>query len=254
MRIAVLITARLGSTRLPKKHLLPANGRPILQYLVDSITREFKPEITAGVVVLAIATSERPENRAFESTINGCEVFAGSDGNIPFRHLQAAEHFDADAILSVDGDDILCSPRAMRIVFDALQTGASLAKTEGLPLGMNASGYSTSALRNALANFEYDSIFETGWGRVFEGVPVKSVKLDFAAADNLRFTLDYEEDYLFFTALLGEEAVATRSASDAEIIALVLSRHLDAITKPVVDEYWKNFYGNIEIEKRRRIE
>lgn len=252
MKVAVLVTARLGSTRLPRKHLLVAAGKPMLQHLVDAIDREFVREVADGSAVVVIATSERPENLEFGEAIHGCTVFAGSDGNVPLRHLQAAEALGADAILSVDGDDILCSPRAMRAVFERLRAGALLVKTEGLPLGMNAWGYGTALLRTALERFRNDDLLETGWGRVFEGVVSEVERLDCAAPDRLRFTLDYEEDYRFFSALLAEERVAAGMASEAEIVALVLSRGLDRITQPVVDEYWRNFHKHVEEEEHSR--
>lgn len=251
MRVALLITARLGSTRLARKHLLPVSGKPILQYLVDAVNREFAAEVARGEVVPAIATSERPENGEFSRAIRGCAVFAGSDENIPLRHLQALERFEADAVLSIDGDDILCSPRAMRAVHGALVRGALLAKTEGLPLGMNAMGYSGLVLRRALERFG-DGKLETGWGRIFEGVASETANIPCDAPDNLRFTLDYEEDYRFFAALLESPAIGSGAASDDDIVRTVLARGLDKITQPLVDEYWKNFYGNIEKEKERR--
>jgi spore coat polysaccharide biosynthesis protein SpsF len=251
MRAAILITARLGSTRLARKHLLPVGGKPILQYLIDAINREFSDEIARDEVIVAIATSERPENGEFSKAISGCAVFAGSDENIPLRHSQAADSFNADTIISVDGDDILCSPRAMRAVYSALCAGANLVKTTGLPLGMNATGYSSSVLRLAIDRFGRNNTLETGWGRVFAGIDPVEIKLRCEAPDNLRFTLDYEEDYRFFSALLEEPAVVDGSADDVAIVRNVLARGLDKITQPLVDEYWKNFYANIDREKER---
>jgi len=51
-----------------------------------------------------------------------------------------------------------------------LTEGASVAKTTGLPLGMNSWGYSTAALAQALPGAN-QALLETGWGRVFEGIP-----------------------------------------------------------------------------------
>jgi len=231
--------------------LLPVRGKPIIQYLVNAINNEFSAEKAAHKVVVAIATSERTENLEFSSAVEGCEVFTGSDENIPLRHLQAAEYFSADAIISVDGDDILCSPAAMRGVFIALLNGALFAKTEGLPLGMNASGYATAVLRKALEKYEDADILETGWGRVFEGVPVTKIEMLCIAPENLRFTLDYEEDFKFFNALIHNEAIASRLASDLEIVSFVMSHKLDSITQPVVEKYWENFYNRVDMEKGR---
>jgi spore coat polysaccharide biosynthesis protein SpsF len=250
--IVILITARLGSTRLPRKHLLLVNGKPILQHLIDAINREFLHEIDAGFVSVVIATSERPENREFKDRLTACEVFFGSDGNIPLRHAQAAEAYVAQGIISVDGDDILCSPRAMRSVFWKLQEGEELVKTEGLPLGMNASGYSTALLRRALGAFEKSELLETGWGRVFEAMTPFVIRFECESTEDLRFTLDYDEDFKFFSTLLHDPEVATGMLDESGIVKLVRSRGLNLITRPVVDRYWDNFYSNIESEKGRK--
>src|SRR5437762_5871819 len=59
-------SARLGSQRLNRKHLLQVNGRPLLQYLIDRIRTEFKTEFRQKEVKLAIATSVEQENKDFE--------------------------------------------------------------------------------------------------------------------------------------------------------------------------------------------
>lgn len=252
MRVGVLITARLGSTRLPRKHLLPVHGKPILQYLVDAINREFASEIAHGEMVVAIATSVYPENQEFKTAIQGCGVFAGSDENIPLRHLQAAESLMIDAILSVDGDDILCAPQAMRAAYESLLTGARFVKTEGLPLGMNISGYSTDILKSALKQYGSGGLLETGWGRVFGDIEPVRITLKCRAPDSLRFTLDYKEDYMFFSALLDEPSIVSGDITACEIADLVLARGLDRITQPIADEYWANFNANVKNEEARR--
>ena len=39
MKIAAIIQARLGSKRLPAKHLLKINGKPIIWYLVQRLKK-----------------------------------------------------------------------------------------------------------------------------------------------------------------------------------------------------------------------
>jgi spore coat polysaccharide biosynthesis protein SpsF (cytidylyltransferase family) len=249
MKIAALITARLGSTRLSRKHLLPVAGKPILQYLVDAIRREFQSEIINGDFLVVLATSEKPENKDFLAALDNCDVYFGSDGNIPLRQFQAAKHFGASAVISVDGDDILCSTRAMRAVYTALAEGSAYAGTTGLPLGMNAMGYSATTLAQSLASLGEDVLLETGWGRVFDDIPKHTVTIDCPAPDNLRFTLDYNEDYVFFRTLLEMPEVASGEATDTRIVQIVQDRELDRITQPVVDTYWRNFRDNLAKEE-----
>ena len=114
MKTGILILARCGSTRLSKKHLQPVNGEPVFCYLVRRIRQFFRAEIEAEKLRIIVATGDEPENRAFEGVVGDvAQVFYGSTRNIPLRELQAAEVLNLDYIISVDGDDILCSPAGM---------------------------------------------------------------------------------------------------------------------------------------------
>jgi spore coat polysaccharide biosynthesis protein SpsF len=252
MKTGFLICARLGSTRLPRKHLLPASGEPFVLHLIRRINHEFRAERSSGKAVVAIIASDEPENRDFVPALRGeGDVFFGSIENIPLRQMQAACHFGLDAIMSVDGDDILCSVEGMRAVHTALGGGAAYAKTNGLPLGMNVSGYRTAFLEQAMCGRDQNTL-ETGWTRIFE--TASPVVIDYrspAADDKLRFTLDYDEDARFFKTVierLGDKAAA---ATDAEIVDLVWREKIFEINAGLAAEYWQNFYRLQKAEAER---
>jgi len=252
LRTGIFITARLGSTRLEKKHLLPVNGHPLLYFLISRIVREFEKEINTNEICIVIVTSDEPDNRRFEDLSNsGATVFYGSPNNIPLRHLQAAKAHMLDAVVAVDGDDILCSTRGMRAVYDALIKGASYIKTSNLPFGMNSAGYTLGFVESAL-NGHHEESLETGWGRIFGTENMLDIHIPFPVTDNaLRFTLDYDEDYRFFKTLI--EALGDRvfTACDEEIIGLVMDKGLYTINEPIAKQYWENFYEEQEREIRR---
>jgi spore coat polysaccharide biosynthesis protein SpsF len=238
MKTGILITARLGSTRLKRKHLLPVLGHPILYYLLSE-----------GTVEVFISTSDEPENRAFEQfSDDNTRVFYGSKSNIPLRHLQTADTHCLDSIIAVDGDDILCSVNGMQALYQFVRKGGHYVKTSGLPFGMNSMGYSRSFLETSVRRRTKETL-ETGWGRIFDtslltdiviALPVKS--------DALRFTLDYEEDYRFFTSvieLLGDKIL---TAQDEEIVHMVLENRLHAINESISEDYWRNFRLAQEME------
>ena len=66
MKTGILISARLGSTRLKRKHLLKVSDKPIFHYLLKRISMEFQEEINKKEVEVIIATSDEPENRIFK--------------------------------------------------------------------------------------------------------------------------------------------------------------------------------------------
>lgn len=250
MRTGILVTARLGSTRLGRKHLLPAAGRPLISYLLERIRAEFNKEIADGTACVVIATADEPENRDFENPGNGeARVFYGSSNNIPLRHLQAAKHLGLDFIVAVDGDDILCSAKGMRTVYGELINGAEYVKTCGLPFGMNSMGYSTVFLQKSLSGYETDTL-ETGWGRIFDETRLKEIEAGFPFKDNsLRFTLDYKEDYEFFKAVIEDLGEEIGTATDAAIVRRALDARLFVINERVSKEYWENFNRHMEKEK-----
>jgi spore coat polysaccharide biosynthesis protein SpsF (cytidylyltransferase family) len=252
MKTGILITARLGSTRLEKKHLLPVNEKPLILYLIERIQCEFDEEISHQDVKIIIATSDDAENRKFEDFIkHGIGVFYGAVNNIPLRHSQTATAYNLDAVISIDGDDILCSPRGMREVFRALCTGASFVKTSNLPFGMNCMGYAASFLAAAIRNNAGETL-ETGWGRIFDAGQLRDIAIPFSIQnDALRFTLDYEEDYQFFKALIETCGDRIVRMTDEEIIKTVLRDGIYRINEPISKQYWENFYHMQKQEMER---
>lgn len=252
MKTGILITARIGSTRLEKKHLLPVNGKPIIDYLIERIRREFFQEIERNDVQIIVATSDEPENRIFASILDSrAAVFYGSINNIPLRHHQTAISHKLDAVISIDGDDILCSPRGMREVYRALASGAPYVKTSTLPFGMNSSGYAAPFLATAIKNHASDTL-ETGWGRIFDESQITDIPVPFPSQnESLRFTLDYEEDYQFFKVLIEKFGDRIVQATDEDILEIVLQNELFRINEQISKAYWDNFYRlqKQEIEK-----
>ena len=243
MKIGLFITARLGSTRLPRKHLLPVKGRPLIHFLLKRIQAEFQNELAEASCRLAVVTSDEPENRAFEQfCAEGVAVFYGSKSNIPFRHLQAARALAVDAIVSIDGDDILCSVKGMRSVYDALAHDRPYVKTANLPFGMNSGGYSRDFLESSLIG-RTDDVLETGWSHIFDATKLKELSMTCPVQnDSLRFTLDYQEDFQFFTAVIESIGEAVITAPDELIVSRVLDEKLYLITEPIMKQYWENFY------------
>ncbi len=251
MKTGIFITARLGSKRLEKKHLLQVSGHPLLYFLIKRITQEFQKELINEKVKLLIVTSEEDENRAFEAFMkDGATVFHGSIHNIPLRHLQAAKAYSVDSIISVDGDDILCSVKGMRSVYDSLIKGAQYVKTSNLPFGMNSMGYAKDFLESSSKDHLEDTL-ETGWGRIFDQNKILDITIPFPVQDNaLRFTLDYHEDYEFFKSVIEGFGNRIFEAQDEDIVNLVIDKKLYKINESISNQYWESFYK----DRRREIQ
>lgn len=240
--LGILITARLGSTRLPDKHLLEVNGNPIMSYLLNRILRGFGNEIENGKAEVIIATSAEPFNLKFKQLNPSVSCFYGDIRNIPLRHLQTAYNFGLDYIVAVDGDDILCSVQAMKDVAEMLKAGEKYVTTKGLPFGLNTFGYSTKYLEKSVQK-NNEKVLETGWGRIFEEkMATKKHYSDVKAHEKkLRFTLDYEEDLNFFSHIIKDLKNQIFEMSDSELVSYVLENKIYKINKARIEEYWNNF-------------
>jgi glutamate-1-semialdehyde 2,1-aminomutase len=250
MHIGILVTARMGSSRLSDKHLRDMAGRPALNWLIDRIATEFHGEMTAKTASLYIATGNTGRNKALSALTDGTKalMFFGDDDNVPLRHLQAAETHGFDAILSVDGDDIFCAPEAMRAVYDALANGKPLSKTSGLPLGMNAWGYTTPTLAAALEGAN-PRLLETGWGRIFDEIDAQNVLLFCPNADHVRATLDYPQDLLFFNEC-ARRIPEWSTLPTVEFVQAIVARKLHHLNASVNNLYWENFNMSIKNEQQ----
>ena len=243
MTTGIFVTARVGSTRLPQKHLIDAHKKKFIEWLVGRYVHGFSDEISRGEVKVVIVTSTERGNEKFRELFSrdNVSVFFGDNDNIPLRHLQCALNLDISYIISIDGDDILCSVRGAERVREKLLEGAMMVKTEGLPLGMNVMGYSTEFLRTSLKNVN-SKVLETGWGRIFDASKIENIVLDkLPESDALRLTLDYEVDAEFFKTVISGIGDRILQISDKELVKYIVEHKLYLLNKEVNEEYWANF-------------
>lgn len=247
MKYGIFITARLGSTRLPDKHLKSVRGKPSMQYLLERIYNTFVQEGHAESVKIIITTSAEEMNTAFRQFESLAKVFFGDIKNIPLRHFQAALTHNIDSIIAVDGDDILCSPQAMLKVRNQLERGCDYVTTKGLPFGLNAFGYSVNFLAEALQRNK-EEVLETGWGRIFDYTEPEVIRFPGMEEhkDSLRFTLDYDEDLQFFREIIETAGAEIKSMSDQDLIDLVLEEKIYKYNQFRIEEYWQNFHSQKE--------
>jgi len=249
--IGIFITARLGSTRLYQKHLIEIEGKPMIKWLVDRYNIGFQNEIQDQIIKIFITTSKNQENLLFDTIFenSNIEIFYGADSNIPLRHLECAKANNIDYILSVDGDDILCSIEASRIVLNKLLETGNLVKTIGLPLGMNVMGYSTLFLEKSLEQNSIEKL-ETGWGKIFEEKDIITIEIENnLKCENIRMTLDYNEDVIFFNNVITGIGNEINRISDKDLILNIKKNDWSKANKNLNDTYWEYFNNQKNEEK-----
>ncbi|MDA8891491.1 hypothetical protein N9I81_01470 [Planktomarina temperata] len=252
MRVAIFITARMGSKRLPDKHFLEIkDNRPAISMLLDAIYKEFQSEISNNLIIPILVTGNIDRNRRFMELKSeyDIQVFFGDDLNIPLRHCQASTEYNIDSIIAIDGDDILISKEAMRKVYQNLADGADYISTSGLPLGMNVVGYSSKILLESVKDYRKKQL-DTGWGFIFDGVANK-LNIDFKIQDSslIRATLDYMEDFNFLK-LVFEKINPIEINSSSNLCSKIIQKKLYLLNSSVNERYWQNF----EKEKQKNVE
>ena len=164
--VGIFITARLGSSRLQRKHLIPVEGKTMIEWLVLRYKSIFEKEISGGDVEIFLTTSIKEENKEFTELLKqyGVTVFFGEDTNIPKRYYDCAKEYSIDYFIVVDGDDVLCSAYGSYQLYQCIleNTNYDILKVEGLPIGLNSSALKTSYLEECLKNNQNDNL-EVGW-------------------------------------------------------------------------------------------
>ena len=107
MKIAAIIQARMGSTRLPGKVLMNLGGKTVLARVVSRLRR-------AGLVdEIVVATTD---SVADDAIVRGChqlkvEYFRGSENDVLDRYYQTARLCAAGAVARITSDCPLIDPR-----------------------------------------------------------------------------------------------------------------------------------------------
>lgn len=104
--IIAVIQARMGSTRLPGKVLLPILGRPMLSLQIERIKR------AKLIDQIVIATSGHPSDLPIQQFAqeNGILCIRGAVDDVLDRYYQAAKRTQAEHIVRLTGDCPLSDP------------------------------------------------------------------------------------------------------------------------------------------------
>ncbi|MDP1808985.1 MAG: hypothetical protein Q8L35_05545 [Actinomycetota bacterium] len=248
MKTGVFITSRLGSTRLEQKALLEIAGKTVTELLIERVKQAALPDI------LVLCTSEKPENQRLLQMAkrNGILGFAGADEDVLMRYLQAADHFEVDLIINVDGDDLLFDYRLIDEFITIFQNREpDYIKGEGFPFGFTPTGVRTTALAEVCRI--KDETDTAGWGKYFVQTGRFQVEAVEAAGifhrPDIRMSLDYDEDRCFFEAVFNQLYQAGRPIEPEELMKF-LGDHPEvvAINQGVHKRWQRDFEPHLALK------
>ena len=100
MKVVATIEARMTSSRLPGKVMMPVLGKPMLYYLVERL----KSVQSIDEIVLA-TTLNKTDDKLIEFAISeNISYFRGSEDDVMLRVVEAADSVGADIVVEITGD------------------------------------------------------------------------------------------------------------------------------------------------------
>lgn len=192
---AVVLQARMGSSRLPGKVLERLGSKSILQQCLIRLGE-------AGLPVI-VATTTEVEDAPIEAAARamGAEVFRGASQDVLQRYLDTADAFGLSEVIRATADNPFVDMDASRRVLAFRQrVGSDHAVECGLPVGTAVEAVSVSALRRAaaLATDPYDREHVTSLVRRDPRFSaLRAVAPGNLRRPGLRLTVDTYEDLSF---------------------------------------------------------
>lgn len=224
-RVVATIEARMTSTRLPGKVMMPALGKPMLAHL----TSRLKAVPSIDEIVLATTTNVTDDVLVDFAKNDGIKVFRGSEEDVLARVIAAGESQGAQVLVEITGDCPLIDPelveQTIRMYFNHNVDYASNSIIPSFPDGMETQVISMSALKDAARRTndpldrEHVSLFL--WKRPQEYSIVHLVAPPSLHWPGLGLTLDEPGDYLLLTKIIEALAPANPLFSCLDVVKLL---------------------------------
>lgn len=225
--IVCTIEARMTSSRLPGKVLLPAAGKPLLELMIERL--RCVPALDAIVIATTTDSSSDPLEALADRLGVGC--FRGSEDDVLGRVLGAARAYDAELIVETTGDCPLIDPATVGRVIERFRDGGvdycsnTLERT--YPRGMDVQVFPTAVLAEVAeltddpADREHVSLY------IYEHPErygLRSVVSERPESGDLRLTVDTDEDYALVRAIFEALYPADPGFGLPEVLALLDAR------------------------------
>jgi spore coat polysaccharide biosynthesis protein SpsF len=196
---AIVLQARVGSRRLPRKVLAPIGRRTLLAHCIR--------RLAASRVPVIVATTDRPEDDdvEVEARRHDAAVLRGAEHDVLDRYLAAAQAFGLDEIVRATADNPFVDVAGVgRVLELRRRVQADHIAEHGLPVGAAVEAVTTAALvrSRVLITDPYDREHVTSFVR--RDSRFRSLRA-MAPADvrrpGLRLTVDTADDLEFARAV-----------------------------------------------------
>jgi spore coat polysaccharide biosynthesis protein SpsF len=245
IKIAAVITARMGSTRLPRKALINLAGQPLVSHVIDRSngSRNFLNGVKRYDVVLAIPDGKKDDELEMIGKKLGLNVFRGDEDDVLSRVILAAESVGGDVVFRITGDNPLIDPGVISRTWDGFIDGDwDYAVMEDTPLGTTAEIVTIAALKKAEILSDNPELKEHPTLALYKNPDKFRMRLisppDRWKHPEWRFTIDTEMDFRFV------ERIVTDLGKDATLYKIVpyleLHPEIAEMNSQVAQAGWKN--------------
>lgn len=203
VKVGAIIQARMASTRLPGKVLmpLPLGGE---HTILDHVVRRARH--AEGVDEVIVATSTESADDAIAEAPHGAQLFRGSEHDVLARFHGAAQAHGLDHVIRLTADNPLVDVALLgETLAHHLASGADYTRTTGLPLGMNFEILTREALVTSHERGTTES--EREHVTVFIKHRPDEFTISTVAHERLaeaRMTVDYPSDYAALHLVFGQ--------------------------------------------------
>ncbi len=206
MTTAIIIQARMGSSRLPGKVLEKIGDRTAIEHVISRCLQ------AEGADIVVCATSDLPrDDRLADTAVRaGVAVTRGSESDVLGRYVKAATEAKADVVVRITADCPLIDPEIISALLRLREREradyASNAEPRSYPIGLDCEAFTFAALAESekKATDPYDREHATQW--LIRAPHLKKANLHSGRPKlgHLRWVLDYPEDLAFMRAVFAE--------------------------------------------------
>jgi spore coat polysaccharide biosynthesis protein SpsF len=226
--ILAILQARMSSSRLPGKVLMPLAGAPMIVRQIERVARARR--IDRLVIATSDDVSDDPLARA--AAREGVAVFRGSLADVQGRFLGALDaHGPADHVVRLTGDCPLADPEVIDATIDhvlaaGVDYGSNTPPHRSFPKGLDVEVMTAAALRSAAARATTPEEHEHVTWLLHRRPDLYRQTFHSQGPDegDVRWTVDFPHDYAFVAAVYDALFPVNPAFTSNDVRAFVRSR------------------------------
>lgn len=199
MKIAAIVQARMGSSRLPGKVLLKLGEQTVLSHVVDQL----KKVASINEIIVATTTQTKDDPIVDEAHKLKVSVFRGDEQHVLSRYYEAAVLHKADVIVRVTSDCPFLDPdvtgKVINLFLNLNADYVSNTIERSFPRGLDTEVFSIAALNEAYQKAEHSFQREHVTPYIYQNPHSFRIAHYIETPDfsNHRWTLDTVDDWEF---------------------------------------------------------